>query len=240
MACRLSHCVPFLLMLISLKVASQDRASSLEVPVIKSIKIYKGLVKNNPSARMTDVKKCIPLILLDLRYATNDNFTHRKLYPALTTTYLRQTVVQALDSIQTELRARGLGLKIFDAYRPYGVTKKMWDLIKDERYVANPAKGSGHNRGTTVDLTLVQLVTGQELDMGTGFDNFSDTAHHTFTHLPEQILGNRKLLREVMESHGFAALETEWWHYSLAGATRFALLDISFKKLKRAAAGCGR
>ncbi|MBE7173325.1 MAG: M15 family metallopeptidase [Williamsia sp.] len=221
------------LMLISLKVASQNIPVSPPPGVIRSIKVYKGLVKNNPAAGMTDVKKSMPGLMLDLRYATKNNFMHQNLYPALTTTYLRRAAVQALDSVEKELRTVGLGLKIFDAYRPYSVTRKMWELIGDERYVANPAKGSGHNRGTTVDLTLVQLATGQELDMGTGFDNFSDTAHHTFTHLPEEVLHNRKLLRTTMERHGFVALETEWWHYSLAGSGNYDLLDISFKKLKK-------
>lgn len=233
---RLANSASFFLMLISLKVASQNRITSPATPeVIRSIKIYKQLVKNNPSARMTDVKKIVPGILLDLRYATENNFMHRKLYPALSTTYMRLAALRALDSVQTALRNKGLGLKIFDAYRPYGVTRKMWSLIQDERYVANPAKGSGHNRGATVDLTLVQLTTGRELDMGTDFDNFSDTAHHTFTRLPQQVLYNRKLLRELMERHGFVALETEWWHYSLANAKEFSLLDISFKKLEKAA-----
>lgn len=236
MSGRLANSVPFFLMLISLKVASQNSITSPATPgVIRSIKVYKQLVKNNPPARMTDVKKVIPEILLDLRYATKNNFMHRQLYSSLSTTYLRLAALQALDSVATALRIKGLGLKIFDAYRPYGVTKKMWDLIRDERYVANPAKGSGHNRGATVDLTLVQLATGRELDMGTDFDNFSDTAHHTFTRLPEQVLHNRKLLREVMERYGFVALETEWWHYSLVNAKDFHLLDISFKKLERLA-----
>jgi D-alanyl-D-alanine dipeptidase len=127
----------------------------------------------------------------------------------------------------------GLGLKIFDAYRPYSVTVKFWELVKDERYVANPAKGSGHNRGIAVDLTIIDLKTGKELDMGTGFDNFTDTAHHTFTSLPEEVLHNRLLLKSTMEKYGFIALESEWWHYYLANGNTFELLDIEFKKLKK-------
>src|SRR5437867_1601617 len=83
-----------------------------------------------------------------------------------------------------ELNEKGLGLKIFDAYRPYSVTVKFWELIKDERYVANPSKGSGHNRGIAVDLTIIHLKTNEELNMGTGFDNFTDTAHQAFVNLP--------------------------------------------------------
>ena len=109
---------------------------------------------------------------------------------------------------------QGLGLKIWDAYRPYAATQLMWNLVKDERYVANPAKGSGHNRGLAVDVTLINLQTGKELDMGTPYDHFSDTAHQSFVRLAtEDILQNRKLLQATMEAAGFTALETEWWHY---------------------------
>ncbi|MCH5718416.1 M15 family metallopeptidase [Niabella hibiscisoli] len=124
-----------------------------------------------------------------------------------------------------------MGLKVFDAYRPYSVTRKFWDLVKDERYVANPAKGSNHNRGTAIDLTLIQLNTGEELDMGTGFDNFSDTAHHSFKQLPEPILHNRQKLKTVMAKYGFTALSTEWWHYTYQSNIRFDVLDIPFRKL---------
>ena len=221
-----------LLMLISMKVTAQDSSIVPVFPVvITDIKVYKEVVHNNPSARMADVKKMVPQIILDLRYATENNFMHRKLYPFLTTTYMRTTAVKALDSIETELQSKGLGLKIFDAYRPFSITRQMWELVGDERYVANPAKGSGHNRGAAVDLTIISLRTKQELDMGTGFDNFSDTAHHTFMNLPEDVLRNRRYLKDIMERHGFAALETEWWHYSLNNAKDYDLLDIGFKKM---------
>jgi len=135
--------------------------------------------------------------------------------------------------VQKELNENGVGLKIFDAYRPYSVTVKFWELVHDERYVANPSKGSGHNRGIAVDLTIINLKTGRELNMGTGFDNFSDTAHQTFTSLPEEILQNRVLLKSTMEKYGFKALDTEWWHFFLTDGSRFEILDIEFKKLKK-------
>ena len=126
-----------------------------------------------------------------------------------------------------------MGLKIFDAYRPYSVTVKFWELVKDERYVAHPGKGSGHNRGIAVDLTIIDLASGQELDMGTGFDNFSDTAHSDYTQLPEKVLQNRQLLRSLMEKNGFKVLETEWWHFYLPGSNHYEILDIPFNKLKK-------
>jgi D-alanyl-D-alanine dipeptidase len=105
----------------------------------------------------------------------------------------------------------------------------MWELVHDERYVANPANGSGHNRGISVDLTIVDLVSGRELDMGTGFDNFTDSAHHSFASLPASVLRNRRLLKATMEKYGFKALETEWWHYSWPNDHRYDVLDIGFK-----------
>ena len=158
------------------------------------------------------------------------------MYPRRTSiSLLRQPAVEALKKVTDSLKQLGLGIKIFDAYRPFNVTVRFWKLIKDERYVANPAKGSGHNRGIAVDLTLIELSTQKELDMGTGFDNFSDTAHHSFYDLPAEIIHNRLLLRNSMTAAGFIALETEWWHYSLPNPTLYPILDISFKKLRKAA-----
>src|ERR1043166_7586618 len=120
---------------------------------------------------MIELKSLMPNIVYDLRYATTNNFMHRLMYPANTrNTFMRQPAVAALQKVQAELNRKGMGLKIFDAYRPYAVTVKFWELVKDERYVANPSKGSGHNRGIAVDLTIIYLDSGKELDMGTGFD----------------------------------------------------------------------
>ncbi len=201
--------------------------------VIHSLPEYKRTVVKNPGKQMVDLKQSMPGIILDLRYAGSNNFMKEKLYPAITTTYLRKPATDSLYKIQGELKAMGLGLKIFDAYRPYSVTEKMWLPVQDDRYAADPKKGSGHNRGVAVDLTIINLQTGNELNMGTAFDNFSDTAHHAFTNLPEDVLQNRLLLKKIMEQHGFKALDTEWWHYSLPNAKDFELLDIDFKFLAR-------
>ncbi len=197
-------------------------------------KEYKRQVKADSSKKMVELKSVIPGIFYDLRYATTNNFMRRLMYPAKTRfTFLRIGAVDALKHVQIKLNEMGLGLKIFDAYRPYDVTEKFWELVHDERYVANPANGSGHNRGTSVDLTIIYLENGQELNMGTDFDNFTDTAHHSFTNLPESILQNRMLLKSLMEQNGFKALETEWWHYSLPNSKQYELLNLSFKKLSR-------
>lgn len=195
---------------------------------------YRKQVKADSSKKMTELKSLIPGIVYDLRYATVHNFMKRLMYPAGTRhTYLRLPAALALLQVQETLKSRGLGLKIFDAYRPYAVTVKFWELVKDERYVANPSRGSGHNRGVSVDLTIISLQTGRELDMGTGFDNFTDTAHHSFTRLPDTVLQNRTLLKSLMEKNGFRALDTEWWHYSWPESNRFEILDFDFKKLRK-------
>lgn len=203
-------------------------------PVTRKWADYKKQVQSDTTKRMVEIKTLVPDLEYDLRYATTNNFMHRLMYPEKTVfTFLRLPVAMALQKVQEELKQKGLGLKIFDAYRPYSVTVKFWELVKDERYVANPAKGSGHNRGIAVDLTIINLQNRQELNMGTGFDNFTDTAHQTFTDLPEEILQNRGLLKSTMEKYGFKVLDTEWWHFFIADGNRFELLDIDFKKLKK-------
>ncbi|HEX7902840.1 MAG TPA: M15 family metallopeptidase [Chitinophagaceae bacterium] len=197
-------------------------------------KQYRQQVLHDPAKKMVELKSLIPGIVYDLRYATTNNFMKRRMYPAGTSvTFLRSPAAKALQQVQQELSTKGLGLKIFDAYRPWSVTAKFWELVHDERYVANPSKGSGHNRGIAVDLTIIYLKTGVELDMGTGFDNFTDTAHSTFTHLPEEVLQNRSLLKSAMEKYGFTVLETEWWHFYLPESTKYEILDIDFKKMNK-------
>ena len=200
--------------------------------VINDIGQLQKTVLKDPRKAMVDLKQISPTLLLDLRYAGKNNFMHQQLYPPVKTTYMRKAAADALAAVQQELNLTGLGLKIFDAYRPYSVTEKLWEPVKDDRYAADPKKGSGHNRGIAVDLTIIVLSNKEELNMGTGFDNFSDTAHHAFKSLPELVLQNRMLLKTMMEKHGFKALDSEWWHYYLPNTTAYELLDIDFKKLK--------
>jgi D-alanyl-D-alanine dipeptidase len=200
------------------------------VKTIATKKAYYKVITQNETNTLIDIKKSIPSIQLDLRYATTNNFTKVALYKNATTTYLRKNAATALQKVQTDLQKIGYSLKIYDAYRPYQATVLMWDLIKDERYVANPKTGSNHNRGLAIDLTIVDNK-GKEVNMGTGFDNFTDTAHHNFIGLPNSINTSRKLLKTTMERYGFKALETEWWHYSFVNSGTNAVYDLSFKTL---------
>ena len=214
--------------------AAQDTASKRPL-ITRKLSAYKRQVKDDPNKEMVELKyAALQGLVYDLRYATTNNFMHRLMYPENTdVTFLRRPVADSLVKVLVDLYEKGIGIKIFDAYRPYSVTVKFWELVHDERYVANPARGSGHNRGTAVDLTLIWLKDSSELNMGTGFDNFTDSAHHSFTSLPPDILANRNLLRSTMEKHGFKAFGTEWWHYYLANQSQYEVLDIPFKKLKK-------
>ncbi len=225
----------FLFLLIAIGVESVAQNNSYNRPdVTNKMKEFKHQVKLDSNKRMIELKSLIPDLIYDLRYASINNFMNRLMYPAKTTfTFLRLNTAIALHKVQQELKTKGLSLKIFDAYRPYSVTVKFWELVKDERFVANPANGSGHNRGTTVDLTIIKSTTGKELNMGTGFDNFSDTAHHNFSNLPEEVLQNRLLLKSVMSKFGFKPYNDEWWHYSFTDSIKYEILDLDFKKLKK-------
>jgi D-alanyl-D-alanine dipeptidase len=193
----------------------------------------KKLITTDADNAMLDVKKVIPAVITDIKYCSNQNFMTQPLYPHISTTYLRKPAAMALAIVQKKLLQKGLGLKIWDAYRPYSVTEKMWEVVKDDRYAADPKFGSGHNRGAAVDITIVNLVTKEELNMGTGFDNFSDTAHINFKNLPQEVLQNRQLLQQLMQENGFKVLETEWWHFYLPDAKKYGLLNVSFRQLKK-------
>lgn len=221
-------------------VASCAIASFFLVPACgQSLKVvhnkneYRQQVMGDSNLAFVELKSMIPNLQYDIRYATTHNFTGRQLYQKGSETFLRRPAALALQQVQIALASRGLALKIWDAYRPYAATQLMWNLIGDERYVANPAKGSGHNRGLAVDVTLIDVQTGKELDMGTPYDHFSDTAHHSFSGLPPQVLQNRQLLKQVMEAAGFNALATEWWHYAWPNNRGYDVMNLSFKQLSQ-------
>lgn len=214
---------------------AQDlKRSSYGVSYISSPAAYARTVAQDSLKLLIELKEQIPGLLYDMRYAGTNNFTRTPLYPVGTQqNYLRRPAVIALQKVQAELQKRGIGLKIFDTYRPYEVTIRFWEMIGDERYVAHPGKGSGHNRGLAIDCTLIHLETGQELEMGTSFDNFSDKAHSNFRDLPVPVLENRRLLRNLMIQYGFQPLETEWWHFYWPNDRNYEVLSLSHKTIAR-------
>jgi D-alanyl-D-alanine dipeptidase len=196
--------------------------------VVPDAKSYTARVALDGDQQLVDLASLgVPL---DIRYATSNNFMKKPLYP-VAKAYLRAPAARALNQVREELARRGLGVKVFDAYRPYRVTVAMWEPIKNPDFVADPAKGSRHNRGAAVDLTLIDLRTGEELPMPTGYDDFTPRAAHAFTDLPADALENRALLRDVMTKHGFDPLPSEWWHYDFRGWQQFELMDVALEDL---------
>ncbi len=178
---------------------------------------------------LVDIRTVNPKIVLDIKYATEDNFVGCSIY-SQAKAFLRSEVAAKLDKVQRTLELEGLGLKIWDAYRPHSVQRTLWSIVPDERYVADPEKGSSHNRGAAVDVTLVNS-TGEELEMPTKFDDFSVKAHRSFVDMSSEALKNREILASVMIAHGFTPLETEWWHFNDEACATYPLLDISFEEL---------
>jgi D-alanyl-D-alanine dipeptidase len=178
-----------------------------------------------------DIKEVNPRIVVDMKYATEDNFTKKKLYDS-NTCFLRKSTAVKLDAVQRELEEMNLGLKVWDCYRPLAVQRIFWAILPDERYVANPETGSRHNRASAVDLTLVDFQ-GKELQMPTGFDDFSPKAGHHYQDLPDQAIRNREFLKGLMEKAGFIPLPEEWWHYDDEKWIQFDLMDIPFQDLAK-------
>jgi D-alanyl-D-alanine dipeptidase len=180
-------------------------------------------------ARLVDIRTVNPNIRLDIRYATANNFLKRKLYSTAKCA-LRSSVAQKLALVQTDLEKIGLGLKVYDCYRPFSVTKQMWEFLPDPNYVANPARGSRHNRGAAVDLTLV-TSTGKELEMPTPYDDFTKKAHADYQGGSAQSRKNRQVLKDAMKKQGFIGITTEWWHFDSEDWQKFAILNVSLSEI---------
>ncbi|MFH6999633.1 M15 family metallopeptidase [Flavobacterium sp. FlaQc-57] len=149
----------------------------------------------------------------DMKYATEDNFLKAKVYDCAEC-MLRYKTVKALIAANKEFMKNGCKIKLFDCYRPLSIQQKMWEIVPNPEYVADPKKGSIHNRGGAVDITLVN-AQGVELEMGTTFDYFGIQASHNYKKLPVPVKANRKYLKNVMIKNGFNSFDSEWWHYNL-------------------------
>ena len=161
-------------------------------------------------------------------YATPDNFVGEALYPE-PRIFLRRSAMERLSRVQSALESRGMGLMVFDGYRPWSVTRRMWEVIGDPDYVADPSKGSRHNRGMAVDVTLVD-GRGNRLPMPTDFDAFVPEARADAEVL-EPMRTNRRVLIEAMAAQGFRVLSSEWWHFDCDGWEERALLDVPIDRI---------
>lgn len=165
--------------------------------------------------------------VFEMKYATDDNFLKSKVYDCAEC-YLRLKTIKALLNANEKFKKKGYRIKIFDCYRPLDIQKKMWKIVSNPKYVADPKKGSIHNRGGAVDITLVDLK-GKELDMGTPFDYFGVEASHNYQSLSNEVKRNRKLLRKIMTKNDFVAFESEWWHYNLKNSNKDSVSNFKWK-----------
>jgi D-alanyl-D-alanine dipeptidase len=165
--------------------------------------------------------------IFDMKYASTDNFLNEKVYPC-DECFLRVKTVKALLQANKAFIDKGYRIKLYDCYRPIAIQKKMWKIVPNPTYVANPKKGSIHNKGGAVDITLVDSL-GIELNMGTKFDFFGEEASHNYTNLSQEILANRKLLKDVMLQNNFKSFDSEWWHYNLTNSAADAVSNQKWR-----------
>jgi CubicO group peptidase (beta-lactamase class C family)/D-alanyl-D-alanine dipeptidase len=197
---------------------------------ISTLSVYRQQVAADPRQEIVALDKFIPGIRLDIRYATGNNIMHRPMYP-VAAAFLRLPAAEALRAIQQELKPMGYGLKVYDGYRPYRVTVDFYEAYHDSNFVASPYTGSRHNRGCAVDLTLIDLKTGKELDMPTPYDDFTKRAAADYNDVSEVQRKNRRLLQDVMLKHGFLIFPSEWWHFDFEGYKAYPVMDLSFEDL---------
>ena len=202
------------------------------IKVIRSVDAFQEAVNQNPEDELVDIEQYVPGIKLDIRYATANNFTGEQIYTQ-PKAFVRRPVAEALKNVQESLSKQNLGLLVYDAYRPYAATVKFYEVYHDTTFVASPFSGSRHNRGAAVDVSLINLTTGKELEMPTGYDSFSDTAAPAFSDLPESVKVNRALLIQVMNDNGFTVYPSEWWHFDYQHWEKFELMDLSFEQLEK-------
>ena len=181
---------------------------------------------------LVELTKLDPTIKLDIRYATSNNFVGRPVYKEARA-FLQRPAAEALVKVNASLKPLGYGLVVFDGYRPWSVTKLFWDITSEEnkKFVADPAKGSKHNRGCAVDLSLYDLSTGNEIEMTGKYDEMSERSYPDYTGGTEQQRKMRDLLRAKMEAEGFTVYQYEWWHFDYKDWQQYRVTNVPFSKI---------
>lgn len=197
-----------------------------------------GPPKEEGTFRASDLVELVKLdetIKLDIRYATANNFAGRPVYTEARA-FLQRPAAEALVRVSRALREKGYGLAVFDGYRPWFVTKLFWEITPADKkvFVADPLKGSRHNRGCAVDLTLYDLHTGKEVSMPGEFDEMTERSHVNYAGGTPQQRRLRDTLRAAMEAEGFAVYEPEWWHFDFKDWKQYPILNLSFSDIDRA------
>ncbi len=188
--------------------------------------------ENKREADLIELIKLDKTIKLDIRYATANNFVGRAVYPEARA-FLQRPAAEGLVRVHKLLKKKGLGLVIYDGYRPWTITKLFWDVVTPEqrKYVADPAKGSKHNRGCAVDLGIYNLKTSKGVPMPSGYDEFTERASPDYKGGTDEERSNRDLLRQLMESEGFIVNPNEWWHFDHKEWEKYAIYDIAFTEI---------
>lgn len=210
--------------------AQKNAQNPYGLAIVSDYKTYKADLKEHPNNELVEIKKAIPSVVLDVRYATTNNFMKQVMYKQARA-FARKPVVAQLKKIQAILNKKGYGLKIFDGYRPYAITVTFYQKASDKNFVANPNKGSKHNRGCAVDLTIIDLKTGKDVPMPTPYDSFAPEAAPHYQKLPANVIKNRDFLIATMQANGFKVIYNEWWHFDFNGWQEYDLMDIPFEKL---------
>ncbi|KAF2514423.1 M15 family metallopeptidase [Flavobacterium zhairuonense] len=189
---------------------------------------YEGPVKQEiPDTSFVNLKDFSKDFVYDMKYATEDNFLKAKVYDCAECV-LRMKTVKALIAANNDFKKKGFKIKLYDCYRPLSIQKRMWTIVSNPKYVADPKKGSIHNRGGAVDISIVD-ANGKEVDMGTPFDFFGIEASHNYTALSKEVKSNRKFLKKIMIKNGFNSFDSEWWHYNLKAGLNDKVSDQNWK-----------
>ena len=191
---------------------------------------------NKREADLIEIRKLDKTIKLDIRYATANNFVGRPVYPEARA-FLQRPAAEAVVRVHQLLKKEGLGIVIYDGYRPWSITKLFWEVVREDqkKFVADPAKGSKHNRGCAIDLGIYDLKTGKAIPMPSGYDEFTERASPDYKGGTAEETANREKLRRLMEAEGFTVNPSEWWHFDYNGWQDYAIYDISFKDAARGA-----
>jgi D-alanyl-D-alanine dipeptidase len=219
------------------KMVSHWLRASLLVSIILVVGFAQGPpIETGPFRKpdLVELTKLDSTIRLDIRYATKNNFLGKAVYKE-PRAFLQRPAAEALARVNQRLRAQGYGLVVFDGYRPWSVTKVFWDVTPEDKkiFVADPSKGSRHNRGCAVDLSLFDLKSGAEVKMPSEYDEMTERAHINYECATPEPKRLRDLLRSEMAAEGFAVYEPEWWHYDYKDWKEYPIMNIKFSEIGR-------
>jgi zinc D-Ala-D-Ala dipeptidase len=208
-----------------LAASARQQATTREAPPVEQ-----GVFRD---ADLVELVRLDPTIHLDIRYATPNNLTGRAVYPEARA-FLQRPAAEALVRVSAALKQAGYGLAVFDAYRPWSITKVVWDVTPADKkkFVADPAVGSKHNRGCAVDLTLYELATGREVTMPSEFDEMTDRSAADYPGGPADRRATREVLRKAMEAEGFTVYPDEWWHFDYRDWRSYRIQNVGFGEIR--------